>query len=287
MREVSRPTIHGNWEKFNSSIPMAWKTGTSFGHRDAWAVGTTPALTIGVWVGNADGEGRDGIIGAKTAGELLFAVSDILSLQNNWWPTPPEQVMVNICSDSGELATSQCTNIEKAMVPPSSLNTEPCAYHVSYWVDNNGNRLLPECIGNSGAKKTSLFQLPPVQANYYKLHHPHYQELPIIASGCKIGDDYLQSMQFIYPANHQVILIPKGLNNDDQAIVFRVAHQNDHATLYWYMDETFIGKTVDKHRISAKPSDGPHKIYVVDETGNTISQTFEIAHNSLAAIIAN
>jgi penicillin-binding protein 1C len=55
MSDLRRPDSEGQWETFRSSKRVAWKTGTSFGYRDAWAVGVTPKYTIGVWVGNADG----------------------------------------------------------------------------------------------------------------------------------------------------------------------------------------------------------------------------------------
>ena len=58
MKKLERPDDRGNWQLFNSSQMLAWKTGTSYGHSDAWSVGVTPQYTIGVWVGNSDGEGE-------------------------------------------------------------------------------------------------------------------------------------------------------------------------------------------------------------------------------------
>ena len=61
MEEVMRPGEEGLWQEFSSSQKIAWKTGTSFGFRDAWAIGITPKYVVAVWTGNTDGEGRAGL----------------------------------------------------------------------------------------------------------------------------------------------------------------------------------------------------------------------------------
>jgi len=93
LREVNRPDGNENWAFFDDSQPIAWKTGTSFGFKDAWAVGTTPKYTIGVWVGNADGEGRPGLTGIKSAAPILF---DILALlpQSGWFNIPYDDLIL-------------------------------------------------------------------------------------------------------------------------------------------------------------------------------------------------
>ena len=83
--EVNRPGVHGAWRSFDSSRRIAWKTGTSMGFRDGWAIGVTPEYAVGVWVGNADGEGRPvgcgGQIGGRTSvereiGDRRYALAD-------------------------------------------------------------------------------------------------------------------------------------------------------------------------------------------------------------------
>ena len=80
MVAVTRPANESFWEKFLlPQTGIAWKTGTSYGNRDAWAIGCTPDYVVGVWVGNADGEGRPGLTGATAAAPLMFDV-----FQWNW-----------------------------------------------------------------------------------------------------------------------------------------------------------------------------------------------------------
>ena len=73
LKEVNRPE-EIDWKSIPSMQTIAWKTGTSYGFRDAWAVGVTPRYAVGVWVGNATGEGKPGLVGAQTAGPVLFDI---------------------------------------------------------------------------------------------------------------------------------------------------------------------------------------------------------------------
>ena len=83
MTEVNRPGINQHWAAFNGN-KIAWKTGTSYGARDAWAIGVTSKYVVAVWVGNASGEGIAGMTGTSTAGPLLFDVFRNLK-QSDWF----------------------------------------------------------------------------------------------------------------------------------------------------------------------------------------------------------
>ena len=86
MLEVTRPNNDQHWEEFNSSRKIAWKTGTSYGYRDAWAIGCTPTHVVAVWVGNGDGEGRPGLVGLHAAAPILFDVFDAIQPPHLWFP---------------------------------------------------------------------------------------------------------------------------------------------------------------------------------------------------------
>ena len=77
LNKVIRPEMEEGWENYISSIDIAWKTGTSYGLRDAWAIGSTPDYVVGVWVGNADGEGRSASQGHKL--QLLLCLRYLTS----------------------------------------------------------------------------------------------------------------------------------------------------------------------------------------------------------------
>ena len=96
--ELKRPTEEGSWRLFENSKKIAWKTGTSHGYRDAWALGVTPHYTVAVWVGNATGEGRPGLVGVQVAAPILFSVFNLLP--NEGWFSAPKREMyqqANLC----------------------------------------------------------------------------------------------------------------------------------------------------------------------------------------------
>ncbi|KAB6352270.1 penicillin-binding protein 1C, partial [Bacteroides xylanisolvens] len=115
LTEVNRPE-EIDWKSIPSMQTIAWKTGTSYGFRDAWAVGVTPRYTVGVWVGNATGEGKPGLVGAQTAGPVLF---DIFSyLPSSPWFERPTGVFVDaeICRQSGHLKGRFCEETDTVLI---------------------------------------------------------------------------------------------------------------------------------------------------------------------------
>ena len=98
---------------------IAWKTGTSYGFRDAWAVGVTPRYAVGVWVGNATGEGKPGLVGAQTAGPVLFDIFNYLPSSS--WFERPKGIFVDaeICRQSGHLKGRFCEETDTVLILPS------------------------------------------------------------------------------------------------------------------------------------------------------------------------
>src|SRR6187455_1619573 len=129
LKEVYRPGEESGWKYFSSSKKIAWKTGTSFGFRDAWAIGVTPHYTVGVWVGNADGEGRPGLTGTDAAAPAMFSIFD--KLQEKGWFSKPliEMKPEVICKQSGHRATSLCESIDTLFICKSGSETKVCPYH--------------------------------------------------------------------------------------------------------------------------------------------------------------
>ena len=105
--DTKRPSGEGDWKTFSSAQKIGWKTGTSFGHRDAWSVGITPEYVVGVWVGNADGEGRPGLTGVKKAGPIMFNVFRTLE-ETSWYAPPDDLINITICDKSGYPASDIC-----------------------------------------------------------------------------------------------------------------------------------------------------------------------------------
>ncbi len=129
LSDLNRPREELGWESFSSSRKIAWKTGTSFGHRDAWAVGITPEYIVAVWVGNASGEGKAGLTGISAAAPLLFDAFKKLP-RTTWFSTPFDELKkIPICSKSGMRSSHWCEGSDSLLVPISGLKTKACSYH--------------------------------------------------------------------------------------------------------------------------------------------------------------
>ena len=272
LKEVNRPE-EIDWKSIPSMQTIAWKTGTSYGFRDAWAVGVTPRYAVGVWVGNATGEGKPGLVGAQTAGPVLFDIFNLLPSSS--WFTRPAGIFVEaeVCRKSGHLKGRFCDETDTLLILPAGLRTEACPYHHLVTLSaNESQRIYENCANTEPTLRKSWFTLPPVWEWYYKQHHPEYKPLPPFKAGC--GEDTFQPMQFIYPPMNARIKLPKQLDGSKGFLTVELAHNNPNATVFWHLDETYQAQTQDFHKISLQPAAGKHSLTAVDGEGNTISTTF-------------
>jgi penicillin-binding protein 1C len=129
MKEVARPDELAGWQYFSSSRSVAWKTGTSFGHRDAWAIGLNPKYVVAVWVGNASGEGRPNLTGVSAAAPVLFDIFGLLPA-SPWFERPFDDLAyVPVCQHSGYRASRYCSSTDSTWIPVKGLETTACPYH--------------------------------------------------------------------------------------------------------------------------------------------------------------
>ena len=276
MKQVNRPESDESWEFYDSSQEIAWKTGTSFGFRDAWAIGITKDYVVGVWVGNADGEGRPGLVGVQTAAPILFDVFDILP-KSDWFAKPyDEMIEVNICKKSGYRASSICDDTKLSYIQVSGQKTEPCPFHQLVHLDASGNyQINSSCEAVSNIQNKPWFILPPLQAYYFKNKNPFYKTLPPFRDDCY--ESASVSMEFIYPNQQTTIFLPKDFDGNTNNLVLKVAHSKTELKLYWYIDNKFIGITKGIHDMAVLPKEGEHTITVVDELGNELKHKIKIS----------
>ena len=276
MKELVRPEAQQSWRRFTSARPIAWKTGTSMGFKDAWSVGVTPEYVVGVWIGNADGEGRPGINGLFAAAPLLFDVFDLLPAEGRWFAPPRGQLKsLEVCSVSGMQASKACPETRRAVVPAAALRGRVCPHHRVIHLNREETRRVDSSVYPVSQMKTrSWFILPPVQAWYYKHYHPEYRDPPPA-----LGTDR-ERMRFIYPAEEDSVLkLPRDFGDTGETAVFRVAHRDPETELYWHLDGRYLAATRGFHELGIQAEPGRHRITVVDENGNSINRSFSVTAN--------
>ena len=275
MKEVQRPGDDGHWRRFNSSKDIAWKTGTSHGHKDAWAVGVTPEYTIGVWVGNADGEGKNGLVGYKAAAPVMFDIFNKLPNTTSFEEPVDDLIYASTCRNSGFLATMHCEVIDTLLIPLTASNALPCPYHVFIHTDNTGKRVHSGCASPNEMDRKKWFVLPSSMANFYRVNHPEYKTLPNYHENCNTSSN-TEVLSFIYPSHAVELFIPKNRIGEKTKTVFSAAHINPEAKLFWHLDENYLGVTTENHAMSFSISEGQHIVKIIDEDGNQKSQKFSV-----------
>ena len=274
--KVHRPEMEEGWEYFNSPVSVAWKTGTSFGFKDGWAIGTTPGYVVGVWVGNADGEGRMGLTGTSYAAPVMFEVLDALHPTERFQRPEDDLKKIVVCRQSGYRASRHCPDTDTVLSYVAGDRVKTCPYHKIIFTDKDKkHRLSSRCAKVHEMKKVSWFVLPPVQEWYYHKTHPSYRMLPSFKKGCTPPDES-NVMAFIYPKPGIKVFVPRGVTGQKEKVVFQVSHQNPDATLYWHLDNRYIGMTQHIHKLAFVPKPGKHTLIVVDENGMSKRIRFEV-----------
>jgi penicillin-binding protein 1C len=277
LQKVNRPESETGWQYFSTSSGIAWKTGTSFGFRDGWAVGTTPKYVIGVWTGNATGEGRPGLTGLTAAAPILF---DLLNLINKgiWFKTPYDDLtMIRVCAESGCRAGTDCPVTIEIPACINGLRSEACLYHQVIHLNKSLSfRVTSDCTPVADIKNVSWFILPPAMEYFYRQKHPEYKPVPPVSTGCPASKN-IPAMEFIYPAPDIKIFIPRDQTGEITRFISEIAHRNPSKKIFWHLDETYIGTTRYIHQIEMKADEGNHTLTAVDEDGNIIRCGFTIS----------
>ncbi len=273
LADVKRPEEEAGWEQFSGGRKVAWKTGTSFGFRDAWAIGVTPRYTIGVWVGNATGEGRPGIVGGQVAAPVLFELFRLLP--STLWFTEPydDMIPIPVCRQSGFRAGTDCTDVDTLLVAPAAVDAPVCPYHRLIHLSADGFfRVNSNCYSVALMVTKPWFVLPPVAEWYFRSRNPWYRPLPPLMTGC--SDDADRPIGIIYPEANTKVFLPVAIDGEAQPLVATATHRRFDAVLYWYLDNQYIGTTHGIHQQEFKPLTGQHVITVVDHDGHRLSRHF-------------
>jgi penicillin-binding protein 1C len=274
MSSVNRPIVEQYWNRFDGKQKIAWKTGTSYGARDAWAIGVTKKYVVAVWVGNASGEGVPRMTGSSTAAPVLFDVFQLLP-KSEWFTKPTRDMQfVKLCKQSGQRYGQHCNEEVKGYLPNACMTAPSCQFHQKIHVSKiSGERVFASCETPSNTTTKSWFVIPTAAESYYKSNHPEYQPLPKFKKNCA---ENTQDLDVLYPLHNSVIHIPKLLSGDKGNVIFEAVHRRSDVELFWYIDKTFLTTTTDIHQVDIQPTKGKHRLTVTDEHGFEVVRRFEV-----------
>ena len=280
-----RPGEEAQWQEYASARRIAWKTGTSFGFRDAWAIGVTPEWTVGVWVGNASGEGRAELRSAVTSAPVLFELFSALdSLGGNrgvWFPQPAVELrQAEVCAYSGFLAGPDCAAVKTANLPRNAPASGVCPYCRTVVLNLREDRRVTLESGSSGETvQRKWFVLPPAEEWYYRKWNLDYRPLPP-EEGSGSGLTGGNNLALFNPEPGTLVYVPRELDGRDGRIVFSAAHRSEAGIIYWHLDEDYLGSTTTFHEMEARPPPGAHILTLVDGEGSAITRRFTVLDNA-------
>lgn len=270
LKDLKRPGSEFYWTKFNSQYPIAWKTGTSYGHKDAWAIGINPQYTVAVWVGNFDATTNKNLSGAGSAGPLLFDVFNALQKdpQKKWWNT--SEILTEkqeVCAISGYSISKNCEKTTTVRVPKVDI-LKQCPYHLKIMVDTTTGFSVCSKCWTGGRVSKSYITYPPLVLAYLRKSGAVIEKIPYHTPNCQANINQ-ELIEVEYPRPGTKIMVSRDFDGEYQPIVFSAAHKIKSQVLYWYLDGRYLGETRDKHKFAVIPEKGNHKLQLFDAYGNT------------------
>ncbi len=256
-----------------------WKTGTSFGHRDAWAVGSGPRYTAAVWCGNVDNSPSSQLVGSEAAGPLLFDLLEGLadrSAPPPHDPPPPDLRQIEVCAYSGHPVGSACGETRAAWAPTRSVPTDSCPFHVQRDVDEqSGLALTPTCRAGRSYRTETFLVWPASIRRWLKDQHRRLPSPPAWAPECTPPNKGGELVILSPPAGQSVFLMP-GVPAERQEIALEAESDRAGQRLSWFVDGAYIGSAEAEERLWWTPKAGRHLVVVMDEAGTTDRRQVEV-----------
>jgi penicillin-binding protein 1C len=253
-----------------AGVPAAihWKTGTSFGFRDAWAVGSGPVYTAVVWTGNVDNQPSAELIGSEAAGPLLFDVLEGLGRRAAAPPhQPPDDLIdVEVCAYSGHVAGDACPDRVTVRAPIHAVPTAPCPYHQAYDVDHaTGHAVLPSCRKPARSyDRKSFVVLPSPVVAWLTARHRSVPAPPVFDDDCA-ADIARVAPAILTPGEGQIVALIPGVAASHQLVPLTAS--THAAKLTWFVDGALVGAAASDQRMYWTPVAGKHEIVVADDAG--------------------
>lgn len=283
LTQITRPDLPNNFDNSYHLPRIAWKTGTSYGRRDAWSIGYNQRYTIGVWVGNFSGVGVPELSGANTATPLLFQLFNVLDYNSptGWFRIPKEAGNLSmrvICPETGDIPGEFCPNpttdyfitgVSRYRICQhrKAVLTNPLAT-VSYCV---------QCRPDSGFVRRSYPNLSPELTAFYQSRHVPVESPPPHNPACErvFGNEdqtgpHITSLNdgseyFINPAQ------PAEMELSCQA-------PNDVQRVFWYLNDKLYRRAKPTEAVFFKPTPGTLKISCADDKGRNSDIRIVVKH---------
>jgi penicillin-binding protein 1C len=275
--ELDRPDLPTSWESTVNRTPVAWKTGTSYGRRDAWAIGYTPHITVGVWVGNFSGKSSVDLIGAEAAAPLMFDIFNETTDRSpsDWFKPPLDVGTREVCAVSGQPAGRYCTKTQTEQFLISKSPSAKCAVHRPILIESNtGLRLRASCTSDLDYQQVVVEMWSPRIASWL-VSQGVAQSLPAYHPGC-IEVSTADRPVIVSPENGTVFKLVDHLPGEYQMIAFQASIPGGDGTVHWFLDGELFARADAIDRTFYAPQPGSHTLLCIDEQGRSGQVKFSV-----------
>jgi len=266
LSKVNRPDFPLTWETTMHLPKIAWKTGTSYGRRDAWSIGYNKRFTVGIWVGNFSGAGIPELSGANTATPLLFQVFNTIDYDDDqpWFSRPKDCEVRTVCSETGLPPTDHCTHLVTDYFVPLISTSRKCDNMQEIFISPDERiSYCRSCLPENGYKKKLYKIITPEMKEYYEENRIAYQSIPPHNPDCeKVFRD--GAPLIVSPSNGSEYLINR---KDPEPLQLKCRVSNDVGKVYWYINNKFYKAGEAGGKQFFVPEEGPVKISCTDDKG--------------------
>jgi penicillin-binding protein 1C len=280
LSKVNRPDFPLNWGATERMPKIAWKTGTSYGRRDAWSIGYNRRYTVGVWAGNFLGQGAPELSGANTATPLLFKIFNTIDYDSEGdWFTPPEGIgQRQVCPETGRVPGLLCTGRVLDYFLPLYSSTQPCAHLEEIRVAPD-ERLsyCSQCAPETGYKRKAFRVLPPDLQAFYTASGTALEAVPPHNPAC----------EKIFKGEGPKITAPRDGSEyylsarNPEPLQLAAAVSGDVGRLHWYINDRYYKSAAAGEKLFFLPEEGPVKISCTDDKGRNRDIRIQVRRVSL------
>jgi len=278
LSEVARPDMPVYWEFSLDRPKVAWKTGTSYGHRDAWSIGYTKNFTVGVWVGNFDGRSAPDLVGAKVAGPILFDIFNAISrIDAHQWFNKPRSVSTRrVCARSGMVPNEDCPHIVEEIYLAGVSSNRKCHIHKGFYIDDKtGYRLSKSDLQNRSYEKKVFEVWPREVATWLERNgYPLDEVPPLLPVSQKIMAGKGPIIRS--PSGGCAYWVRRGVSIEYQKILLDASVNNSVNKIFWFLDGKLIWSGDPKEQVFIYPETGEHMLVCQDDHGRATSMKLVI-----------
>ncbi|MBN2575258.1 MAG: penicillin-binding protein 1C [Deltaproteobacteria bacterium] len=264
----------------SAQMPVPWKTGTSWGFRDAWSAGLVGPYVLVVWVGDFDGRGNPEFVGVKTAAPLFFSVVDALAaheraLATPLWPRPTGLLRVDVCVESGQIPNPHCPHTKPAWFIAGRSPTTPCEIHRAFAIDDRTGRRVCDARPHGPTHQEVFAVWPTDMLKLFAAAGLPRQAPPSAMPGCPAEQDVPGAPPRITsPLGGVAYTLRPGKSND--TLAFLAETDGDAHEVFWYVGRRFAGKTASGRPWLWKMRPGTFVVRAVDDRGRADAQTLRV-----------